>query len=223
MSNTELREIRSAVEALGYLPIHNAPSVKKQDLWYRRSDGSSKIDSFLFLAYKPKAQAYSVHAGVVSRDARANVLASLASVKEFINPIYLADSFYIERPCWHMFDAGRALDWSSVYIIPDPYDRPNWRARFDELVNDFLAKEIFGISTEREIIDLLMRNDPPFEWSLTNPVLRVSEVVSMARASGLSIDELMLRVDVRQKDITRGLYGSKGYAELMDAVVELLY
>jgi len=223
MSNKELREIRGAVEALGFLPVQIAATVKKQNLWYKHSELRDSIDKYLFLAHKPKAQAYSIHVGVVGRNAHARVIAALDGIKEFVAPIYLADSFYIERPCWHMFDAGRALNWNSVYVIPNPYNPSNWRERFDELVNKFLTKEILEISSERKIIDLLLRNDAPFEWSLTNSVLRVAEVVAMAKVSELSVGELMSKLSLLQKDITRGLYGSKSYAKAMDAIVELLY
>lgn len=223
MSNAELREIRTAVEALGYCHIQDAPTVKKQDLWYKRSTSKNQVDSYLFLAYKPKAQAYSVHAGVASRDARLKVFAALDSIKEFADPIYFADSSYMERPCWHMFDAGRALDWSSVYVIPDPFDRSNWRNRFDDLINGFLAMHINGINNESKIIDLLLKNVAPFEWSLSNPVLRISEIVSMARASGVSIEELMLKASLLQHDISRSLFGPKSYANVMRSIVEVLY
>lgn len=172
----------------------------------------------LSLDYKPSAKAYSVHAGVFCREARSLVQEILPLIIESIAPIYSKLPLFFSRPCWHMFDAGRALNWDSVYVIPNPHQRNLWPFLFKDLFENFLDPVILKIKDPVEIIELLTRNDAPFEWQLGVPLLRASEIIALGKVCGVDRDELRDRIKGLREIIEASIVGPKSYEDVMEVI-----
>jgi hypothetical protein len=189
-----LSKIREALETKGYVPFPGAAIAARGDIWFRHESSTPTVNHVLYLSYKPAARAYGVHVGVFDINARAEVEDRLPGLSGFIEPNYLSSPILMNRPCWHIFDAGRALKWGSLFIIPIPRDPGSWQNLLDSLFSDFLAPVFFSIRDAAGILGLLMRNDPPFEWFLTNPVLRIAEIAALGKVAG--VDPKVLRAEV---------------------------
>lgn len=198
-----LAEIRCALESRGYRPLLNEVVASRGDLWYRHVASTAAVEHILYLSYKPAAKAYSVEVGVFNVGARDAVAQKLPALSRFIEPGYLASPILMERPCWHMFDAGRALAWESVFIIPTPRKREHWPQLFQSLFSDFIEQFFFSIRDGSGILELLLRNDPPFEWFMTNPVLRIAEIAALGKIEGIEPAVLISRLDALHEVISR--------------------
>ncbi len=217
-----LTDIRCAFESKGYEPLPNVAIASRGDAWYRYTGSTALVEHILYLSHKPAANAYSVHVGAVNLDARMAVAQKLPVLCRFIEPGYLASPFLMERPCWHLFDAGRALKWESVYIIPPPKQPESWPNLFASLFSDFIERLFFSIYNCNGILELLLRNDPPFEWFLTNPVLRIAEIAALGKIAGVAPTTLIGRVDPLREVISRRLPDGN-YRATIDTVFDQLY
>jgi hypothetical protein len=217
-----LADIRGAFESKGYKPLPNVVVASRGDVWYRHAASTAMVEHILYLSHKPAAKAYSVHVGVFNLDTRVAVAQKLPVLSRFIEPSYLASPFLMERPCWHIFDAGRALKWESVFIIPSPKEPESWPHLFVSLFTDFIERFFFSIRDCNGILELLLRNDPPFEWFLTNPVLRIAEIAALGKIAGVEPSALIGRVDVLSEIISRRL-PDVNYRDTINKVFDQLY
>jgi hypothetical protein len=217
-----LADIRSAFESNGYRPISNVLVASRGDVWYRHTASTATVEHILYLSHKPAAKAYSVHIGACNLDARAAVAQKLPTLNRFIEPSYLASPLLMERPCWHIFDAGRALKWDSVFIIPSPKQPASWPHLFKSLFADFIERYFFSIRDCNGILELLLRNDPPFEWFLTNPVLRIAEIAALGKIARAEPTTLISRIDVLSEIIERRL-PDVNYRDTINTVFDQLY
>lgn len=217
---SDLKDIRMAFEEYGYEQLKDVVVASRGDIWYRHSSSTEQIEHFAYLNYKPKAKAYSVDVGVQSPRAHQSVAKKLPSISHLIDPGYLAVPFLIDRPCWHMFDAGRFLKWKSIYVIPDPKQRGSWPDLFESLVRDFIEPIFFSINDPAGVRDLLLRNDAPFEWFAKNPVLRMAEIITTSRESGLAPESISETLRILCESIaidTGNIYPSpRVISELLD-------
>lgn len=216
-------DIRRAFEMRGYQEIANAIVASAGDVWYRHKASTAQVEHVAYLSYKPTAKAYSVHVGASNADARKAVEEALPRLSQFIEPGYLASPFFMKRPSWQIFDAGRALKWESVFIIPNPRDRDSWPALFDSLFSNFLMPNFFSIHDARGIHELLLRNDAPFEWFMTNPVLRIAEIAALGKIARVDRQELINAIDDYSEMIVRRLHGSTRPSDVINYIFNLLY
>jgi hypothetical protein len=216
-----LASIRNAFEAKGYERFEFVAPIPG-DIWFKHVLSNSVVEHVLCLSYKPTAKAYSVHVGAFNADARNAVVQKLPQLERFIEPDYLASPFLMERPCWQIFDAGRALRWESIFVIPSPRNPDSWPHQFNLLFTDFIEKFFFCIRDCKGIIELLLRNDAPFEWFMSNPVLRISEIAALGKIAGEEPDFLMGRINVFKEIILRRL-PLGNYKDTIDGIFQELY
>jgi hypothetical protein len=219
---TYLSEIRNALEVKGYRPIPNKVTSSRGELWYRHIVSTAAVEHLLYLDYKPAAKAYSVHVGALNLGARIAVAQKLPVLGRFVEPDYLASPILMQRPCWHMFDAGRALNWESVYIIPTPRKEERWPQLFDSLFVDFIDRVFLPIRDCRGIIELLLRNDCPFEWFMSSPALRIAEIAALGKIEGIEPTVLIGRLNLLSEVISRRIPGGDS-RDAINAIFEEMY
>lgn len=217
-----LTKIREELFARGYTSISAAVVAAHGDLWLCHQSSTTSVNHVLYLSYKPNAQAYGVHAGIFDPRVHAEIGARLDRLSPFIEHNYLESPFLIDRPCWNLFDAGRALKWGALYVIPTPRDPISWPGQLDSLFSDFLEPTFLSIADANGIMELLLRNDPPFEWFLTNPVLRIAELVGLGRVAGADAELLRSRIDAYAKISARRIPEGQ-YNRAVDLIFERLF
>lgn len=217
-----LSDIRAAFESRGYERLADAVVASRGDIWYRHESSTAAVEHILYLSYKPSAKAYSVHVGVFNPDVRRAIEGHLVELSRFMEPSYLESPILMKRPCWQMFDAGRALKWDSVFIIPSPRDQNSWTRLFESLFSDFVEPFFFSISDANGIMELLLRNDPPFEWFLTSPVLRIAEIAALGKIPKADQEVLRKKIDAFSDAISRRIPGAN-YNEAVNVIFEHLY
>jgi hypothetical protein len=192
-------------------------------MWYRHAPSTSTVEHIIYLCHKPSAKAYSIHVGAFNLDARVAVEQKLPLLSRFIEPNYLASPFLMERPCWQLFDAGRALKWESVFVIPPPKNPVSWPRLFESLFADFIERFFFPIRDCKDMQELLLRNDCPFEWFMTNPVLRIAEIAALGKIAGVDPAILVGRVDAFSEIISRRLPAGVNYRDTVNVVFDQMY
>jgi hypothetical protein len=219
---SDLEDIAMAFESYGYERQNGLIVASRGDMWYRHKSSTETIEHFAYLSYKPRVKAFDVTIGVVNSKAHQSVKAALPIVGRLIDPGYLATPFLIERPCWHMFNAGRGLNWDSVYVMPNPKDRSGWPILFESLCQDFIEPFFLSIDDLAGIQNLLFRNDPPFEWFGSNPVLRFGEIIALAKEQGWNRKYLADRLRELRSIVTGDEYS--GTADrLIDELIIFLF
>jgi len=208
--------------ARGYAPISGAPVAASGDVWLRHKSSTTGVNHVLYLSYKPNARAYGIHAGVFDPFVHAEIRSRLDLFAPYIEQNYLTSPFLINRPCWNLFDAGRALKWGTLYVIPTPRDPLTWTTQLDSLFSDFLEPTILSISDATGIMELLLRNSPPFEWFLTNPVFRIAEIAGLAKIAGANANLLRSRIDAFAETSARRIPAGQ-YSRAVDLIFEQLF
>lgn len=184
-----LKEIRAAFELKGYEVAEDAKIFSQGEIWYRHKASTESLVNAIRLELKPSAKSYSVHVGVLNPIVKNTVFSKFEDVKSIISPSRFNEVF-LYYYCWNRFDAGRALKWDFLYLLPDPFNRDAWRSRFDSIFHNFIDKYFLAINDDLGIYRLLLRVDVPFEWSISNPVLRAAEIVVLGKSAGLKKDEI---------------------------------
>lgn len=220
----ETLAIRNAFLKKGFVRLPASTiGTSRGEIWYRHVASTNQVAYMISLDFKPSAKAYSVHAGVFCQEARSSVEKILPLVLESIAPIYSKLPLFFSRPCWHMFDAGRALNWESVYLIPNPHQRNLWPMLFEDLFENFLEPVLFKIKNPHEIIDLLCRNNPPFEWKFGVPLLRASEIVALGRVVGVDRGELRDRINGFREIIEPSIFGARTYEDVIEIIFHSIF
>lgn len=217
----QLSSIRGRLESRGYSPMQGVVESAK-DHWYRHDLSTARINHVLYLSHKPMADAYSIRVGVYDSIVKTTVESKIQALAEFIEPTLLKWPAFINSPCWHMFDAGRALQWGTLLITPLPRDPESWPEQIDALFDDFLMPIFFPIQDARGIMELLLRNDRPFEWFASSPVLRISEIVSLGKLAQISPILLRDRIQPFAAVCNKRIPGGK-FDEAVDAIFKELY
>lgn len=213
-----LEGIHLSLVERGYEPISSMSGVKK-DFWYRRAGQEPDIENLLFLEYKPSVKAYSVHAGVVSISVRNLLKRELPLIRTFLGSALQENVALLNSPCWNLYDAGRALRWRSVYVVPDPKLREEWPILIEQLFRDFLEPIFLTVRDVEGVRAVLCRNDPPFEWMVSPAVLRAAEVIALSCVAGLGLEEILSNMARFEDEIARKLAKDKTVSEFIHTMV----
>jgi hypothetical protein len=92
--------------------------------------------------------------------------------------------------------------------IPNPLDRDAWRSQLDDAVDQYIRPIFWRIETTESILEILYRNDTPFEWLATFPVFRVAEIVVLSSLCGLDPDLVGSALLKYDSEIKSRLYGT---------------
>lgn len=208
-------EFRSSFESLGYTASRGVSSAP-QDRWYRFASSTEQAIHVANLQYKPTAKAYGVRLGVYNPEAQALVRGALPLILRYLHPAFATDpSKYFSRPHWILFDVGRALQWS-LLAIPNPLARDEWSAQLRALRERYLEPIFWKVRTVDELIELALRNDTPFEWSVSGPVLRTAEVVALSKVANRDSDDVGSRLLAFTQTVQAGMYGSDDFALMVE-------
>lgn len=214
MSKSTLQLIRNALEARGFSEIKTPPAPVTRDRWYRRALLADQMTCVLRLSYKPAAQAYSVYAGVVHAGVRTAIVDATPVMMALLPTMYFTPFPYVPDACWTMFNAGRALRWESVYIMPAAQKGSAWPAPIEQLMGEFLEPVIFSIKDETDLMQLLLRNDAPFGWMATNPVLRAAEIIALGSIADAERTDLETALSPFQYMITQACAEGNDYGRV---------
>lgn len=184
-----LKEVRRAFESKGYEVANDAKIFSPGELWYKHKSCTESLVHVVRLELKPSSKSYSVHVGVFNPIVKNIVFSRWDRLKGLISPLRFNEVF-LYYYCWNRFDPGRALEWDFSRLLPDPLNRESWQLRFDSLFCNFIDKFFFPINDDLGIFRLLLRVDVPFEWPVSNPVLRAAEIVVLGKNAGLDREEV---------------------------------
>jgi len=218
-NSSVVQKIRDAIESRGYKRLVDVPILTRGDVWYIHERSTEDAMHVLELTYKPTLKAYGVDAGVFNLKARKLMDQWMPSLQKFLHPVICETPSIMERPCWQCFEPARFLGWD-WYVIPDPNDREGWSTRVDQLFAGFIEPIFFPIKDAQGIQDLLFRTEPTFEWFATDGVLRVSEIVALAKVGGNIDSNLRERLLSFKEDVKGAFVRSeiKDYEALLDVL-----
>jgi hypothetical protein len=174
----------------GIVPRSPRPGARGDEDWYRWQGHDSAVEHLVVTYYKSSLRGYAVSLGMSYPPVTARLNALLPRLVELIDPrqqrgLQDLPSF----PCWQRFDAGRHLGWG-FYIVRTQEGGDDWTAELDRLADGFLAPVFGAVGTPGELARFLLRDDEPFEWAYSGPVLRAAEVVLLGREDGWTDGEI---------------------------------
>ncbi|WP_076862262.1 hypothetical protein [Bradyrhizobium mercantei] len=212
---SRVAEFRTAFEALGYRRTPEYEVFGKGDLWYIFDGSTPAVTHVAYLAYKPALRAYAPHFGVFNAASRTKVIAALPAIFPYLHPTFGNDIWPLgRRPCWTLFDAARQLGWQRM-CVPDPQAPDSWPTRLNEMVEELLKPTFWSIETPSGIKALLLKGDKKFEWTVSYSVLRVAEIVALAKSLSCDENSIRKRLAEHESDIVRDMYGSKDLNEML--------
>ena len=158
--------------------------------WYRGPASKPEATQYVVLENKSTARAFGVLVGFGNERARI--------IRRELEPTVRVRSRSMhplnDYPCWSLFDAGRALGWS-LLALPSPIDRQQGPTQFAQLCETFLKPVCENVTTAELGMERLMRVEVPFDWEVSNAVMRVAEVVCVARACSADFAALKHRLE----------------------------
>ena len=214
-----LADFVKAFEALGYVRMVDVRNTDPQDILFRHESSTNDVMQFASLTYKPRQDAYALRIGISNLDAMIALKDVVSVLDPYLHPAISREDLRI-WPCWTMFNAGRALKWPFV-SIPDPRNRRAWQMQLQAFAERLLPV-FLKTSSASGILNLLLRDDEPFDWWATNTVLRTAEVVALNRVSHASWPLTRERLSAVEPKIPRDLHGCKDTARFIDDLARAL-
>jgi len=210
--------IRDRFLALGYQSIRTKWVSDRRDTWLRSTADSAKPAVIISLDYKPTWRAYGVALGVVQDDIIARVRSLLDEPR--IKPLLTSwrSARAIDAPCWNLFDAGRALDWKYL-MLPDPDNELSLERELERVRVDLLESVFEKVTDDLTYAQLLLRSEKPFEWWITDPVLRAGEVIVALRRSSYPAQEVVSALAKFRGEIERALGQQCNFEEFVGGLL----
>jgi hypothetical protein len=169
-------------------------------LWFMSPESTSEVAQFLVLEHKPRVDAYAVHIGVSSRSGRAKI----AQVEPRLRALPVTRWPLPDTPCWTLFNVGRALDWGYL-AIPDPTRSVGGAVQFAELCEQVLGPSLESVTTNQGVLNVLLGAEKPFEWGITNPVTRATEIIATYKAAGIDPEQCKMELMKYQPTLHAGM------------------
>ena len=165
----------------------------------------------------PSFRAYGVSFGVIEDDIRQQLrqVLSMPSVRALLAKWQSARP--LEMPCWNLFNAGRALDWKYL-SIPD-FDTPaGWEAEFQRLQETLLDRFAHKVIDDLTYARFLLQSDKPFEWRMSDPVLRGGEVVLALMRQNYSVAAMASELEDAREQIESALTNGCDLQQFIHAI-----
>jgi hypothetical protein len=217
-----LERTKAAIGSLGYNIMDNVPRLSRNDAWYTLDALGGAINHYIFLENRPASQKYNLYVGVYNIESRklANEIASSSS--GYLSPALLDKKFHLfSRPCWSLFNAGRALRWPGMGV-PDHSDEKSPERMINELYAAIIEPKFLSIDSPGRIVDFLLRDDFPFEWVGTNTLLRAIEVVGLCGHFVEDVEPVKRELASRSRWTRRDAERAPGVEFLIDDLFEKL-
>ena len=215
-------EFRAAFEAVGYRRTLEYEVFGKGDRWYIFDGSTPAVTHVAYLVYQPALHAYAPKFGMFNAASQARVVASLPSIFPYLHPTFKNGVWPLNRrPCWTLFDAARQLGWERM-SVPEPQAPDNWPTRLNEMVDKLLKPTFWPIDTPSGIKALLLKREKKFEWAVSYAVLRVAEIVALAKH--LSCNEAVIRERLAEHEsgVVRDMYGSKDFTDMLNTFLRVI-
>jgi len=220
VASSPLDDFREAFEAKGYLRLPAASSDSTGDMWYRFEASSENAIHLANLQYKPIARAYGVRLAAFNPDAQRLVKSALPLILRYLHPSFAGNrAKYFDRPHWLLFDVGRALQWP-LLAVPNPFARDTWPSQLQELLDKFLEPTFWKVKSIPGLQELLFRNEAPFEWSASGPVIRAAEIIALAKVAKSDTAAIKRKLLDFRQTITAGMHGSTDCEGMLDQFFE---
>lgn len=210
-----LDAIRRQFIALGFESIVSNLCFDKRDVWLlRRHSRETKFSTVLYLQYKPTFKAYSIAFGVLDDGIVQQMRRLLIhpSVQDFLRDWKCARP--VELPCWNLFSVGRGLGWPFL-CIPDLDDPNAWEFEMERLNSVYLNGVAYRIDGDESFAEFLLRADKPFEWRMSDPVLRAGEVALALVRCGRSTGAITSALEPVRECIENALGQGRSVTELV--------
>jgi hypothetical protein len=215
-------EFRTAFEALGYRKTDEYQVFGKGDCWYIFDGSPPEITHVAYLVYKPRSYAYAPQFGMFNTASRATAVAALPSIFPYLHPTFRNGVWPLNRrPCWTLFDAAQHLDWN-LMCVPDPRSPDNWPTRLNEMVDKLLRPIFWSIDTPSGIKALLLKREKKFQWAVSYGVLRLAEIVALAKHLACNEDSIREQLAEHESSVVRDMYGSKDFNEMPNTLLRVI-
>ena len=148
-------------------------------LFVRQSPINPDISHFVRFDFASRTRGYSVKAGVCSASAIEQLRLCWRVIRDYVHQNLGSEQWAIPNgPCWTFFEVGRWMKWN-LLLIPDPIDKSiSWNLQLEEMIERFMAPFMWSIHSGEQVISVLEKNSSPFEWVVTNSILRLSEIAA---------------------------------------------
>lgn len=206
--------VTDALHSRGYQRVPSEPA--STILWYRSPHSSSEVSQYLALEHKPRANTYAVFFGVSCNSAR-TCMRSVSQNLRSIPAVWPSDN----KPCWTLFNAGRALNWGYL-SIPDPTNRTNGATQFSELCEKILNPIVEQTVICQSVLDVLLATEFPYEWSISNPMPRAAEVIAISRIVGKNLNETRNTLLAYKSKLYRTLQTGPAWDEALSRLIHFI-
>jgi hypothetical protein len=106
--------------------------------------------------------------------------------------------------------------------VPDPQSPDNWPTRLKEMADELLMPTLWPINAPSGIKALLLKKEKKFEWAVSYAVLRVAEIVALAKHLSCNEDVIRDRLAEHQSTVVRDMYGSKDFNEMLNTFLRVI-
>lgn len=116
--------------------------------------------------------------------------------------------------CWMLFVPNRG-PYLNLLSIPDPLARSSWPAQLQALKDKFLEPVFWQVKTPTDIQNLLLSNEFPYEWKVGHPVLRVAQILALAKVAGADIKDVLQKIAFFKDVIAAKMQNSKSVDDMI--------
>jgi hypothetical protein len=202
---------------LGFERIESPSSYRESHLWFRHPDRSLPTDRIVVLRSTSAGRTYQVDFGVGCKEARL-LMRSRASrlPSEVLNRVISGDDLF-----FNLFSAGRALNWS-LLAFPDVLGGTDKLVQLDELRDRVLSPFLDSIVDCAGVYNLLGDSRLPFEWSVSNPVIRAYEICAIKRLMGVGVGDTLKQLIEVQSSLEASYRSGSMWSQVLNSMVRAL-
>lgn len=216
------KDVRDAIEALGFSPASRYVQFSKGDRWYERRPGGAEVAWYLYLGYSAGLRCYSIRFSACSVALEARRPALHECLRPLFVPWHLDSFNLLEQPTWTYFYIANWLPNLGLGM-PDGMDRvdlsPQLEAFRLTIVDTVLAK----LRTAADVADFLWRDEGPHSWRMGNSVLRFVEYAAHAALAGVPAEELRRQAEETRARIVVSAYYKEPFPQFVDDLLRTLY
>jgi hypothetical protein len=206
-------------EGLGFKWIGPAHGEPPSSGWYEQTRCTGDVSHFARLAYKPRYEAFEIRIGFEHSESRRLLDRTADRVLTLLHPAAY-ELKVLSSPCWVTFNVGATLKWP-FFLMPDPMKPNRWMEQVDELI-DLLTTKVWCITDAPQVLRALDSDEPPFQWAMTQNILRAAEIIVVSKLLGVDRSETRDSLLHRSVEISVSLNGIKDATHAIDELFEIV-
>ena len=203
---------RGTLSELGYELLH--------DRVYKATWSSPDVEHFLYLAGGPRG----ISAGFGIRNPDAEAFAVREILKCFSDDT-MARALQLE------YDERSSCTMRFGFSLFDPFwsksarslSDPNLAVVIQEMVTQKLFPAIREVITVDKFLDLLIADNRPCHWAITNGAIRAGQIVALANKCGMPTAQIRATLEARERWIANGFLKSspmrKNPSDYIDRII----